>query len=460
MSDKTGMDIVSINAAYRADRATPDGFLTRLLKHIETHDGRIGAFSSISTMLLEDAGKSRDRWQQRCPVGVMDGVPVVVKDNLVSKGLPASWGNAELATRVCLEDEIPVARLRSAGAVVVGKGNCPEFAVEGYTANQTFGATHNPYDPLLTPGGSSGGVVAAVAAGFASVGICTDGGGSLRRPAGYCGLFGLKPGIGRVARGGGLPQVLLDFEVVGPVARSARDITIVDEILSGPSRGDPTSRARYPSRETSTPRVMFVPRLDSAPCDPGILDATRRIADGLADIGCDVRESDLPLNLQPITDAWSAIAEIGLARAFRDDPDVAAVAASKYRAMAERGEAYTGADLWKILNVIRSLRVAASRCFTEIDAILMPSSAAMPWPACDPFPSLIDGQTVGPRGHAIYTGWVNAAGLPAVSVPTPAPGSLPIGAQIIGDLGSEHMLMQLAQELEEAGISCFHPPSL
>nr|WP_108263385.1 amidase family protein [Mangrovicoccus ximenensis] len=114
---------------------------------------------------MAEAGAAAARWKAGTPLGPLDGLPVIIKDNLVSAGLPAAWGNAELARRVPDHDELPVAALRRAGAIVTGKGNTPEFAVEGYTDNLTFGVTRNPYDPALTPGGSSGGVVAAVATG-------------------------------------------------------------------------------------------------------------------------------------------------------------------------------------------------------------------------------------------------------------------------------------------------------
>lgn len=451
-------DATGLLAAYRSGEATPTDAIAAILARIAEHDPGLGAYSALSKTMEDEATAATARWRDGAPHGPLDGVPLVVKDNLVSAGLPAAWGNAALSRRVCPHDEIPVARLRAAGAIVVGKGNCPEFAVEGYTANATFGVTRNPFDRALTPGGSSGGVVAALAAGLATIGIATDGGGSIRRPAGYCGLFGLKPGIGRVPRCGGLAQVLLDFEVAGPIARSARDLALMDATLSGPDRRDPASRAQAAPPPAASPRILHVPRLGDAPCDPAILAATRRTADALADAGCAVSEGALPLDLLPIGAVWSQIAEIGLARYLATDPAVAEAAAPRYREMAERGAAAKGTALWMILDTVRALRSAASVLFAAYDAILMPSSAAMPWPAADPFPREIDGQGVGPRGHAVYTGWVNAAGLPAVALPAPAPGPLPIGVQIVADFGAEALLLDLAARLEAVEGSRFDWP--
>ncbi len=208
-------DATALLAAYRAGDTTPSAVMAETLARIAERDPGLGAYSILSGTAEAEAAAATARWRNEAPSGPLDGVPLIVKDNLASAGLPAAWGNAVLCRRVCAADEIPVLRLRAAGAIVVGKGNCPEFAVEGYTANATFGVTRNPFDPARTPGGSSGGVVTALAAGLATIGIATDGGGSIRRPAGYCGLFGLKPGIGHVPRGGGLAQILLDFEVAG-----------------------------------------------------------------------------------------------------------------------------------------------------------------------------------------------------------------------------------------------------
>ncbi len=458
MSGFWRLDACALIERFRSGAVRPSAVLAETMGRAARLNAALNAFSALSQTAAAEAAAADARWQAGAPCGPLDGVPLIVKDNLVSADLPAAWGNAALARRVCAHDEIPVARLRAAGAIVIGKGNTPEFAVEGYTANATFGVTRNPFDPALTPGGSSGGVVAAVAAGLASIGIGTDGGGSIRRPAGYSGLFGLKPGIGHVARGGGLAQLLLDFEVAGPIARSARDLQAMDAVLAGPDRRDAASRARY-SPECAAPlRVLFAPRLGDAPCDPDILAAARSVADALADLGCAVSEGALPLDLAPLTAAWPRIAEIGLARYFADDPEVAEAAAPQYREMAARGRAAPAAELWRILDHVRALRAASGAAFAGIDAILTPASAAMPWAADKPFPTEIAGQPVGPRGHAIYTGWVNAASLPAVAVPAPSPLGLPIGVQIVGDMGAEAMLLDLAARLETAGAARFRPP--
>ncbi len=431
-------DAVSLGEAFAAGRATPVNILEAHHRQVARLDPILNAYSFMAPDARSEAAASEKRWRTGSPLSPLDGVPIILKDNLCASGMPASWGNAALSRHTCASDEAPVARLRAAGLVILGKGNTPEFSVDGYTDNLTFGATCNPFNPDLTPGGSSGGVVAAVAAGMAVAGLATDGGGSIRRPAGYTGLCGLKPGIGHVARAGGLAQVLLDFEVVGPVARSIRDLRAFDAILTG--RPTATDRHEPPLR------ILAVERLGNAPCDPAIRAAFAQSTLALSAEGHTVQTGALPVDLAPLDAVWGQIAEIGLARYFDDAPMVAAAAAPKYREMAERGATLSATHLFDILSRVFALREVA-RDLWGYDAILMPTSAANPWPATRPFPPEIDGQAVGPRGHAVYTGWVNAAGLPALALPAPVQSGLPIGMQLVGRTGSEAQLLRLGEAL-------------
>lgn len=432
-------DATALLAGFAAGAVTPEAATAAIRARIAALDPTLNAFSALSPELeLErEARAAGARRAEGAPKGPLDGLPLVIKDNLVSAGLPASWGNAALAARVAAADEAPVARLRAAGALVIGKGNTPEFAVEGFTDNLTFGATRNPFDPALTPGGSSGGVVAAIAAGMAFAGIGTDGGGSIRRPAGYTGLVGLKPGIGHVPRGGGLAQVLLDFEVVGPIARSLRDVRLLDAVLSG---------AAPVARPTGAARILAVPVLGDAPCDPEILAAFEATAGALRAEGHHVVTGALPHDLTALNAGWSRIGEIGLAAYFARDGEVAAAAAPKYRAMAARGAEASASELYAILDAVYDLRNAAQGLWGH-DAILMPASAAHPWPAGESHPPEIGGVPVGPRGHAVYTGWVNAAGLPALAFPASVEAGLPIGMQLVGGMGRESWLMDVVEPI-------------
>ncbi|MDD9746144.1 MULTISPECIES: amidase [Marinovum] len=436
-----------LSAAYGAGRADPVAVMAELQARIAALNPQINAYVALSDDLAAQAEASRRRWQAGQPLSALDGVPVAVKDNLHVAGLKTCWGGWTFDA-VAEADELPVARLRAAGAVIVGKTNTPEFAVEGYTGNARFGVTRNPWDTALTPGGSSGGSVAAVAAGLATLAIGTDGGGSTRRPAGHTGLYGLKPSLGCIPRGGGLPQILMDFEVLGSFARDIRDLEILHGVLAGSDRADPVSRCQAKSRQDDRLRILSAPLLEEHPCDPEILAATRALAGRLADMGHAVIEGPLPLDLDEVAGFWGRFGQVGLAQLRAAVPAMPEKAAPQYLAMADEGNAVPARDLFAATQAVQRLRAETSRLFGDWDVILMPCAAAQPWPAGESHPSVIDGQAVGPRGHAIYTGWVNAAGHPGLAVPAGFDGrGLPIGCQLIGDLGSEAGLIALAADL-------------
>ncbi len=445
------LDAVSLISQYQEGETSPVDVLAETKIRIDRYQSSINAYSCLSEGLFEEARMSEQRWSDNKPIGALDGVPIIVKDNMAVRGMPASWGNAELARRPVTKDELPVELLRKAGALILGKANTPEFAVEGYTANKHFGVTTNPYQVALTPGGSSGAVAAAVASGQATLGIGTDGGGSIRRPAAYCGLIGLKPGLGRYPRANGLPQVLLDFEVVGPLTRTVRDSRLMDQVLRCSSRLDPLSR-RIPAERDKPSRpakVLYVPRINSEPCDPVVLAEVSRYVDTMANHGYDVTEGALPLDLSEMTQNWKSIAELGLSQLFENDEPLFLSASELYRSMAASGKKVTAAQLWKVLDTIKLLRQRASQLFQDWDLVVTPATASMPWNAESSHPPIIDDVEVGPRGHAIYSGWVNAIGHPSIAFPLQGTqDGVPIGVQLVGDLGAESYLLDIAEECE------------
>lgn len=450
VNDLWRLDCCALMKAY-SDGLSPVDVVRECTLRIERMNPALNAIVHLGNSEAE-ARDSAERLRTGAARGDLEGVPIVIKDSLAVEGMPASWGSQLYAGQYRQRDELPVARLRSAGAIVLGKTNTPEFAVDGYTANDVFGVTRNPWDPHLTPGGSSGGSVSAVASGMVPAAIGTDGGGSIRRPASYTGLVGLKPTIGRIPRAGGMPQLLLDFEVVGPLTRTVRDAALLYDALSGPDRQDPRSRlipVHEPQR--SRLRILYVETFGDAPCDPAIRHSVAAAAHCLADLGHLVDSGPLPFDLEEFNAFWPHIAAVGLARLRRANPDFSQAAGAKYIDMADRGDSLSAAEFQLGVELIENLRRKVSLAFEHVDIIMTPACAAMPWPADEAFPDMIDGQAVGPRGHAVYTGWVNATGHPAIALPSnPAPGGLPIGFQLIGDLGSEPLLFDAARAFEAA----------
>ena len=400
------------------------------------------------------AQASERRMQQGARLGPLDGLPVTVKDNIFAAGLPATWGSLLYRDFRPPQDDVAVARLRAAGAVIVGKTNTPEFALSSFTDNRVFGPTRNPWNPDLTPGGSSGGAVAAIASGMAPLALGTDAGGSIRRPASYAGVVGLRPSTGRVARVHGFPPMAHDFQVITPAARTVADTELLYRCIAGPdSRDRPSLAFGAPPAPGPLPRlrVRHVTGIPGAPLDRAIAAAVKAAAGILRDLGHVVEEGPAPYDLGRIEEIWSTLTAAGLARALSAHEDWRNKVQPASAAVADRGAAVTAAQYVEAIESVIQLRRGVPEAFAAFDVLLTPASAALPWPVGQPYPAQIDGREAGPRAAGVFATFVNAAGLPAISVPAkPAAAGLPIGMQLVGRFGEDATVLALAGELEAA----------
>ena len=458
MSDDSLWRLAAVDLARRFQERslTPLAVAQACLARLEAVNPLVNAvIARRDEAFLRDARAATQRHAQGRPLSALDGIPLTVKDSLYTADLPTTWGTPALREHRSGDDELALARARAAGALVLGKTSVPEFALEGYTVNPLFGVTRNPWDLALTPGGSSGGAVAAVASGIAPLALGQDGGGSIRRPASHTGLVGLKPSLGAVPRQHALPSLLLDFEVVGPIARSVADARLLFQVMRGPAPVDRWSlaaaqAAAQPPRPGPL-RLLYVERLGAAPLDPQVAHSVGQAVRRLAALGHQVDTGVLPLDLDFFADAWPQVGQIGLASVFEQHPQWQALASPQYREMAERGRQLPAARLWQIQEQVARLRRDCAALFEQVDVIVMPAAAALPWQAELAYPDRIAGVPAGPRGHAVYTGWVNAAGLPALALPcTPSREGLPIGMQLIAGYGGDDRLLDLGAAYEAA----------
>ncbi len=442
--------ITDIAAALRAGRVTSTALVERSLQRIRRLDGRFNSFVALDESGAAEAARQSDaRLSQGAARSALEGVPISIKDNIHVAGMPSTWGSPALAAFRPAIDELPVARLRAAGAIVIGKTNVPEFTLEGYTRNDLFGVTRNPWNADLTPGGSTGGGAASVAAGLVPAAIGTDGGGSIRRPACHTGLVGFKPSIGRWARIDGFPTILTDFETIGTLSRTVDDALLLDSVLKGPDARDRrslyTSAARWPNMRV---RILHIARFDSAPVDPEVSAQISTLARRLTEEGHEVRESQVFFNLDDVARIWHVVSRVGVAWLMRENPSYEEQAGVSARAMAADGRKLTGADYIDALERVSAFRRLCAEFFERTEVILTPTAAALPWAAERPYPDWIDGVPAGPRDHAIFTGWVNISGVPAISLPIGVSLSgLPIGAQLAAGFGADESLLALAQEI-------------
>jgi aspartyl-tRNA(Asn)/glutamyl-tRNA(Gln) amidotransferase subunit A len=425
--------------AYASGALTPEAVLEAVLERSAQVNPRINAVIALDIDGARAAARaSAARWQRGAPLGPMDGVPLTVKDNILVKGLPATWGSRLFRAFVPEKDEEPVGRLRAGGAIILGKTNVPEFTVQGITDNALFGPTRNPWDLRTTPGGSSGGAVAAVAAGIGPLALCTDGGGSIRRPAAHAGLYGFKPSTGMVPRRDGFPAILHDFEVAGPVARSIGDIRRIMQVIAPAGdwrHADPTAQ-----------RILFVPRFGEAPVDPDLAASVAAAAGDFGRLGHQVETSPFFDLAEAIAEVWSVISRTGIGWLLAAHPGAAEIVGEAAVDMAKAARGYSAADYLQALMTIEDVRRRMDDLFAQYDAVITPSIAALAWPVGATHPDRIAGEAVGPRGHAVFTVFCNALGLPAISVPcAPAPDGSRIGFQICGRRGADNLVLSLAE---------------
>ena len=433
-----------LGAAY-AKGLSPVDVLQSTLSRIREINPRLNAIVTLDAGgALRAAEISARRWKEARSIGPLDGVPFTVKDNILVAGMRATWGSRLYGDFLPEEDEAPVRRLREAGAIILGKTNVPELTVHGFTDNALFGTTRNPWDPELTPGGSSGGAVASVASGMGAFALATDGGGSIRRPAAHTGLVGFKPSRDMVPRGEGFPAILHNFEVIGPIARCVDDVIMIMEVISG--------EAWAGSKSLGAPerlRIAYAPTFGEAPVDPLIQRTVNETIGRAKSLGFDI-ETIAPFALaDPLAQIWPVISQTGVAWLLDQHEGGQGKIAPAIAEMAVAGRQFTARDYLAALDAVARMGQAFERFFELFDFLVTPATAAMPWPARESYPATIGGKAAGPRGHAIFTPLANALGIPALSLPCRVEGDgLPVGLQIMAARDRDWRLLKFAREHE------------
>jgi aspartyl-tRNA(Asn)/glutamyl-tRNA(Gln) amidotransferase subunit A len=286
--------------------------------------------------------------------------------------------------------------------------------------------------------------VAAVASGMGALALGTDGGGSIRRPAGHTGLVGFKPSRDTVPRDHGFPAILHNFEVAGPIARCVDDVISAMEIIAGANW---SRRASEPMIQR--PRIAYAPTFSGAPVDPFIRDRVDRTVAEAQSLGLEI-ERVSPFELaDPLAQVWPVISQTGVAWLLASKPDWKDKVSLAIADMAAAGDRHTAKDYLNALDTIAMMERKFDAFFERYDFLITPTTAAMPWPAKQSHPSEIDGKPVGPRGHAVFTPFANALGLPAISLPCRiGDDQMPVGVQIIAARDRDHPLLSFAREFE------------
>ena len=413
--------------------------------------------------------------------GPLHGLPMTVKDVWETAGLVTTSGAPELRSYVPEADALAVGRLRAAGAVIFGKSNTPLYAGDFQTFNDVYGVTNNPWDTARTAGGSSGGAAAAVAAGLTPLELGSDIGGSIRNPAHFNGVYGLKPSWGVVPGRGHIPGppgtlVEADVNCNGPLARSLEDLALALDVVAGPL---PEDAIGWHLRLDAGPTIADVGQLrvatvfhegaDVLPLAGDVRANLNGFAGRLAGAGARVEEVPLPV---PLADGLRSWQELVLPIVGMGLPDEAYASFAELDAvpgddpMLVAGRALAGRyRTWARANGLRQRQRAAwAACFERYDVVLAPvmPTAAFPHDVDRPMTERILDVDGTPVAHLVAMAWCGAVGsvlLPVVTLPTgPTPDGLPVGIQVIGPFLSDRRLLRIAGLVDEAAGPGFTPP--
>lgn len=429
--------------AFRSGELSPVTLAEQVFKRIDSFDSELHSYLTLTPELALSQAHEAERRYRAGEEGLPSllGVPVSIKDLFDVRGEATSLGSLVYRGRVADEDSEPVARLRRAGAVLIGKTNTAEFGQSATTDNRLGPPCTNPWDPRLTSGGSSGGAAASVGAGLASIALGSDGGGSIRIPAAFCGLFGIKPTLAEPAddEDDGTFRGMTDFVCPGPISRTVADARVFLEALLERSLAAPPPGPR---------RIAWCPAPEGRPVDSRVRAATVRAVALLAELGHDVREVPIPI------DGWlDAFGPLVLADEWRFrrhllDADADGLTTYTRRTI-EAAKDVTDESVAAARALKVEIRERIAAMFEHYDLIITPATASPPFPA-EHRPTEIDGQRVGALwGPFPFTAPFNVSGSPAASLPVGLHDGLPIGLQVVGPDHGEALILDVCEQLEE-----------
>ena len=427
------------------------------LAHIERVNPRLNAIVTLhADEAMAAAGRADEAHARGDALGPLHGLPVAHKDSFLTRGMRTTFGSPIFAQFIPDQDSIIVERQKRAGAITVGKTNMPEFAAGSQTFNTVFGATRNPYDPSKTCGGSSGGAAVALATGMVALADGSDLGGSLRNPANFCNVVGLRPSIGRVPQWPG-QDAWGTLAVSGPMARTVQDVALFLRVLAGPDARDPISLsddgARFGGslqRDFAGTRIAWSADLGGLPVEPAVtavLESQRGVFTG---IGCAIEEASP--NLSGADEVFQTLRGVSFVNAFgallEKHP-------TKFKDTivwnVELGRALTGTQVGAA-TLLRSQIFARMHAFMErYEFLIAPVNQVAPFSIDQEYPTEINGVRMNN-----YLDWmrscsaITVTGHPAISVPCGfTPDGLPVGVQIIGRYRDELGLLQFAHAFEQ-----------
>lgn len=451
----TQLSAVELASLIRTRKVSSVDVTTAILDRIEQHNPAINAFvTNHREEAICSAKKADEALMSGQRVGPLNGVPFHVKDNLYVAGSRTTFGSKLTETNVTADDCPAVERLRKAGMILVGRTNTPEQGWKGVTDNRVFGITRNPWDLKLTPGGSSGGAAAAVAAGMGSIGVGTDGGGSLRIPASFCGVFGFKPSFGRVPNWPGSGGAMLRH--IGTITRTVADMAVALDVMAGPDTRDLLSLPHTGERYTPNldkgirgQRIAYSPSLGYAKVDPEVAAICLRAAERFAEAGATVEQ--VSLDWADPYDTWSVFFfETAAASLEKKLPTQGDLLDPGLRQVVEKGRQLRGVDFANALAARHEFWERVRRIYDRFDLLLCPTLPVPPFAVGQDDANPIEGEVLGPLQWTRFTYPFNLTGQPAASLPAGwTKAGLPVGLQVIGNRHSDLLVLQASRAWEQ-----------
>jgi amidase len=444
----------------RSGKVSSRELVDAALARIDALDSKVGAFMTVDAERARADAAAADANPSDRP---LHGVPFCVKDLIRTAGLRTTWGSAVHRDHVPDADAPTVARMRDGGAIVIGKANSPEFGLAAETFT-TFGPRAcNPHDLSRTTGGSSGGTAAAIAAGMCAIGLGSDAGGSIRLPAAWCGVSGLKPTYGRVPCEVGGQLADHPSETVGPMARTVTDLALMMDLIAGHHPADPTSSrhptARYLDATRSTdplPTVSWGTDLGMGAVDADIADALARAAGALSHGGVSVRESSMRITgRHPFFVMFDLIAGAVLGRLEQIADTHWDELAGYSQEFLSAGRRLGAADYTRAVYEAKQARAQLDDELATVDVVMFPTTAVVAWPHEQP-PATVAGKPPAEHGGITYGGLpflalASISGHPAMSVPIGVNADgLPLAVQLVAKHFDEVALLRTATVLEAA----------
>ena len=460
MTDPLSLSALGQSDALTRGTLSATDLMQATLARIEAENPAVNAIVSLRDpgTLMAEARAAHNGPK----TGWLHGIPIAIKDLANAKGLPTSMGSPLFAGQVAQADDIMVARLRAAGAIVIGKTNTPEFGLGSHSINPVFGATKNPYNTTRSAGGSSGGAGVALATGMLTIADGSDMMGSLRNPAGWNNVYGMRPSWGLVPSEPMGDSFLHQLATNGPMARAPTDLAALLDTMAGSDPRQPHGVDAPPTLPqigggAAGLRVGWLADWGGAlPMEDGVLALCHAALRDMVDLGVQVETLDAPFDRDAIWDAWTTLrswAVAGSLGVLHADPAKRNHLKDTAIWEVERGLGLSAMDVHKASVIRSNWFKAATTLFETYDVLALPSAQMWPFDVTLAWPKDIAGTTMD-----TYHRWMEVVvpasllGLPAVCVPAGfgGPDDLPMGLQLIGRRGSDALLLRLAQAWHDA----------